>query len=71
VKVHPVVDAMRRERHKRGWTQADLAKHSGVAETTIAGWESGAYSPQLALLTRVLDVLDLRLDAFPYHATKE
>lgn len=66
MKVHPVVDAIRQARKVRRWTQADLAKASGVSETAISGWEAGSTSPQLAVLVRVLDVLSLRLDALPY-----
>ncbi len=33
--------ALRAERLRRGWTQADLAGRLGLSQPTIASWESG------------------------------
>ena len=55
-------------REARGWTQAELARRTGIAKRVIGQWETGHHAPS-PLYRRVLaDVLqvaqaDLRFDA--------
>ena len=38
-----------------GWTQAELAKHSGVSEVSIKNIERGATDPRSGTLTKMQD----------------
>lgn len=50
-------DVVRRLRRERGWTQADLARETGIAQSTLsrieAGKTTGPYSTTLHVLARV------------------
>jgi transcriptional regulator with XRE-family HTH domain len=49
------------EREARGWSQADLAGHSGVAKASISKIERGEMSPSAGLLVRLAAAFDLTL----------
>jgi transcriptional regulator with XRE-family HTH domain len=51
---------IRRIREIRGWTQAELACATGVAQPAIARWESGRVSPRVDTLERVIEAAGLR-----------
>lgn len=60
--------ALRSARYTLGWTQRDMSKHSGIAEVTIARFESGNYVPKiktiLSLFVAVNEAgIDLELDS--------
>jgi transcriptional regulator with XRE-family HTH domain len=49
------------EREARGWSQADLAEHSGVAKATISKIERQDMSPSAGILVRIAAAFDLTL----------
>lgn len=49
-------------REARGLSQQQIAKQAGVPRATWSHLESGAANPTLAVLTRVADALQVRLD---------
>lgn len=49
-------------RERRGLTQADLAKRSGVPRSTVANLETGTANPTLQVLSRVARALDLSVE---------
>ena len=55
--------ALRRLRRALDLSQRELARRAGVSATTIAAIETGARSPSLTLLARVLACGGLRLVA--------
>jgi len=52
---------IRLERDARGWSQADLAEHSGVAKATISKIERQEMSPSAQILVRIAAAFDLTL----------
>ncbi|MBA4760067.1 cupin domain-containing protein [Sphingosinicella sp.] len=55
---------LRQLRTERGLSQRDLARLSGVANTTISLVEKGRISPSLSSIKKILDGLDTTLSAF-------
>jgi transcriptional regulator with XRE-family HTH domain len=49
-----VAPLLRDARHAAGITQLELARHAGTAQPAIAAYESGARTPTLGTLTRLL-----------------
>ena len=45
----------------RGWTQAELARAAGIAQSAVARWETGNVSPRFGSLQRVLGAAGLQL----------
>ncbi len=48
-------------RTSKGWTQQDLADHSGIARANIARIEAGRHAPQVDTLRRVAQALQVPL----------
>ena len=48
------------ERIKRGWTQADLAKHSGISKRAICYYENGTYTPYQENITKLANVFKIK-----------
>lgn len=70
MKVHSIADvaaAVRGHRLDRGLSQAALASRSGISRKWISEFESGKTTVELALVIRILDALDLRLDLTEIH----
>jgi transcriptional regulator with XRE-family HTH domain len=63
---HPIAAHLSRNlrslRESRGLTQQQVAKLAGVPRPTIANLESGEANPTLAVLSRVADALQVRLE---------
>lgn len=49
--------ALRLIRARRGWTQEELARRSGVGKARISGYENGTTQPSLVTLERLLRAL--------------
>ena len=56
-----IAGRLRLEREVRGWSQAQLAGHSGVSRAAVSRIERGEMSPTAALLVRLAGALDLTL----------
>jgi len=54
--------SLRSLRIERGWTQLDLAYHSGITPATISRLENGWQSPNLDTAKRLAQTLDVSLD---------
>lgn len=52
---------IRKFRVDRGWSQEDLAEHSGLHRTYISGLERGTRNPTLAVLQSLADSLGKNL----------
>jgi uncharacterized protein len=52
---------LREARTRRGWSQSQLARRSGVAQSVISAYESGAREPSVAALRRLGRAMDLDL----------
>lgn len=59
--------AVKENRKKKGWTQEDLARESGIDRVTIARIETKLRVPQIQSLLKLLHALDLNLaiDEYP------
>ena len=53
-------ELIRRARHRRGLTQAALARRLGTSQSAIARWERGDISPRVETLKRILDACGFR-----------
>jgi len=49
------------ERKKVGMTQKDLADNLSVAQTTVSGWERGAYEPDTSQLDKMSSIFDVTI----------
>ena len=48
-------------RERRGWSQTQLAKASGMTQSAVARFEAGGTVPTLAVLERLATALDVSL----------
>jgi transcriptional regulator with XRE-family HTH domain len=55
--LHHSPEALRWVRRQRGWTKADLARASGLAESTIRGLENGSRSAGPVALAKLAEAL--------------
>ncbi|GIJ35578.1 multiprotein-bridging factor 1 family protein [Micromonospora sediminimaris] len=53
--------AIRELRERRGWSQAQLAKESGMTQSAVARFEAGGTVPTLPVLERLAAALDVSL----------
>ena len=53
--------AVRELRERRSWSQAQLAKASGMTQSAVARFEAGGTVPTLAVLERLAAALDVSL----------
>jgi ribosome-binding protein aMBF1 (putative translation factor) len=53
--------SVRELRERRGWSQAQLAKTSGMTQSAVARFEAGGTVPTLAVLARLAAALDVSL----------
>ena len=54
---------IKRERLKRGMTQSELASILGVSDITVSRYETGQREPNMDMLFKISDVLNIGLDA--------
>lgn len=54
---------VRRARRLAKWSQRELAHELGLSQSAVAKWETGRTSPSMRTLSRVLELVGLRLDA--------
>lgn len=57
-----IANSIRALRLGRGMTQAQLAKALGVQYQTVSKWETGASTPDTAMLPLIADVLEVSID---------
>src|SRR3984885_691245 len=62
---------LRIERDARGWSQADLARRSGVSRATISKIERGDVSPPAVILVRLASPFELTLAGLLLRAEGE
>lgn len=55
-------DALAELRRQRGLSQGELARLAGVAPGTVNRWESGLATPQVDLLARVANILEIQIE---------
>jgi ribosome-binding protein aMBF1 (putative translation factor) len=53
--------SVRELRERRGWSQTQLAKASGMTQSAVARFEAGGTVPTLAVLERLAAALDVSL----------
>ena len=59
MKIKEVIRKYRKEKHM---TQEEMANRLGVTAPAVNKWESGASSPDIALLAPIARLLDISLD---------
>lgn len=59
-----VLKEITRLRLKRGWSEYELAKHSGLAQSTISTWYSKGQTPTIQTLDKVCKGLGITLSQF-------
>ena len=52
-------EQLRKIREFRGLSLAQLAKRSGVGQSTLSQWETGKHKPRFEQLKKVLDALNI------------
>ena len=63
INVKNIAALVKQERKRRGWTQAELAMHSGVSRDWVIGLEKAKPTVELSLVLRTLKALRINLDA--------
>ncbi len=58
------MDAVKKIRRRKGWSQKDLAEESGVGQDTISGIESGRHEPRPSTLRKLADALNVEVADF-------
>jgi transcriptional regulator with XRE-family HTH domain len=59
--MYTIRDVIQEARRQRGWGQRQLAEASGVAQPNLAAIETGARTPSLAMVTRLVTACGLQL----------
>lgn len=53
---------LKKQREKRGITQAELAKKLGVTQEAVTKWETGRNKPRASTLIKLAEILDCSVD---------
>lgn len=53
---------MRSVREEKGWSQAELAKKTGITPAAVSQFEGGSRKPTLPILGKLADVLGVSID---------
>jgi transcriptional regulator with XRE-family HTH domain len=71
--LHPSGHFLKVARLNRGWTQAELAEHSGVDASHISAIENGRAKGKVRVWKRLADALDMQVSQFipPEQVTRE
>ena len=59
-----ILDEITRLRIERRWTEYDLAKHSGLSQSTISTWYRKKQTPTIQTLNKVCKGLGITLSQF-------
>jgi len=57
-----LVNRLREERTRRGWTQAELAERVGVSRKTVNTVENGVFVPSTVLALKLARALQTRVE---------
>jgi len=66
-----LTERLKISRKKAGLTQAELARHLGVAKGTVAMWEMGKRTPRYQTLNHLVELLGTNVDYLLGHTDKE
>jgi len=55
-------EALKEQRKVKGITQVDLAKATGIPQSTISAWEKGVNVPNIADCIKLADFYNISLD---------
>lgn len=67
---HPFLVQLFAEQDRRGWTNVDLSKRSGIDDTTISLLRRGNRRPSLLPVECIAEALGFRLVLAPFHDQK-
>ncbi len=59
-----ILGMIRKNREARGWTEYQLAEHSGLPQSTISSWYKKGMTPSFSSLERICDAFGLTLSQF-------
>lgn len=59
-----ILDEITRLRQERNWSEYDLAKHSGLSQSTISTWYRKKQIPTIPTLSKVCDGFEITLSQF-------
>ena len=57
-----ISDGLKEQRKLRNITQMDLAKQTGIPQSTISAWEKGINVPNIADCIKLADFYEITLD---------
>ncbi len=66
-----LIDRMKEARVRKGLTQEKLAKEIGVAKSTYTGYEKGNSEPNMMILSRIMNVLEVDANFLFQDETRE
>ncbi|PYZ96385.1 transcriptional regulator [Alteribacter lacisalsi] len=55
-------EKLKNERHKRGWSQEDLAEKLYVSRQSVSKWENGQNYPSIEIIIKVSDLFGVTID---------
>lgn len=62
-----LIDALIRERKKKGLTQMDVANQSGIPQSTVGRIEAKLVSPRLETLLKIMKVIGCTFEDLKWH----
>ncbi|WP_033314180.1 helix-turn-helix transcriptional regulator [Streptomyces iakyrus] len=57
-----LAEAVRKRREELGWSQAELGRHAGMTQSSVARFEAGGTQPTLSTLEKLAEALGLTLE---------
>ncbi|MER2115237.1 MAG: helix-turn-helix transcriptional regulator, partial [Solibacillus isronensis] len=55
-------ERLKKEREKRGWSQADLAEKIHVSRQSVSKWETGKNYPSIEVIIDLSDLFGITID---------